>query len=238
MDNTNSGGFFEKYGTPIAVLLGAVIIAGAFAFGRPAAPDQGGEKPVTVDIKDVKTDTSPSIGSATAPVTIAIWYDYQCPFCKRFELDVVSQIVPKYVDTGKVRIVFKDFQFLGQYSQDPERDDSMTAALFGRALWDTQPEKFYDWYKAMAEAQDDENGGFGDLASIKSLAQGLGIDVARVETAMTQNKAKYQAAIEADRAEGSALGVNGTPATIIGKTLLSGLKPYNQVEALIEAELK
>ncbi|MBU0750172.1 thioredoxin domain-containing protein [Patescibacteria group bacterium] len=225
-------GFFEKYGTPLAVLVGAVIIAFAFAFGggmnRPA-PVAPGEA-MAVDIKDVTTDNSPYIGNANAPVTIAVWYDYQCPFCKQFELNTLPQVYDTYVAEGKVKVVLKDFQFLG--------DDSDTAALYARAVWDAYPDRFHDWYQAMAENQDEEHGGFGNLDSIVAMTKGIdGIDTDKVAKLMETKKAEYQAAIDADRAEGAAFGINGTPSIIIGTTLLSGAQPFDALKPLIEAEL-
>jgi protein-disulfide isomerase len=232
MDTNTS--FLEKYLTPIAVLLGAVILAGAYVFGHGVGTDNsltGGNQPapVTVDIKNVKTDNDPYVGDKNAPVTIALWFDYQCPFCKKLDTETFPQVYMDYVKTGKVKIVFKDFQFLGQ--------DSDTAALFGRALWELYPDKFYTWYQAMFVAQDDEGDqGFGDLASIQTLTKTLpGIDVDKVTALMNQKKDTYTAAIAADRTEGAAFGVNGTPAMIIGTQLLAGAEPYATVKAAIDA---
>ncbi len=103
----------------VSIIIAGVIIAGAvvFASRQPAQPVQ----PVAatpqqqvapaVDISKVKIDGEPFIGNVNAPVTIAYWYDYQCPFCKRNEEETMPQIVKNYVDTGKVKIVFKDYQF-------------------------------------------------------------------------------------------------------------------------------
>ena len=225
----------EKYLTPIAVLVGALIIGGAFYFGQGGtgtAPQ--GQKPpaVKVNIKDVKTAGDPFIGDANAPVTIALWYDYQCPFCKRFDQDAVSQVYEKYVKTGKVKIVFKDFAFLGE--------DSTTAAEFGRAMWEAYPDHYYEWYQAMFVAQDDEGDkGFGDLTSIQALTAKIpGVDVGKVTKLMTDKKATYDAVIAANRTEGGNLGVSGTPAVIVGTTLLSGAQPYATLQPLIDAQLK
>lgn len=223
----------EKYLTPIAVVVGALIIAGAFAFGSGAKKSDTTEpKAQAVNIKDVKTEGSPFVGDANAPVTMAIWFDYQCPFCKQLEENVTSQIYEQYVKTGKVKIVFKDFQFLGK--------DSDTDAEFARAMWEAYPDKYYDWYKAMFAAQDDEGDkGFGDLASVQALTAKIpGVDVAKVTKLMTDKKAEYDTKIAADRAEGQAMGVNGTPAVIIGTKLLSGAQPLAEVTALIDAQLK
>ncbi|KND51463.1 MAG: thiol:disulfide interchange protein [Parcubacteria bacterium C7867-001] len=230
--STTGGTFIEKYGTPLAVVAGAIIIAGAFAFGRPdAAPNDDGGTAKAVDIKDVQMNGDPYIGSPDAPVVMAYWFDYQCPFCKQFDTTVMTQLHENYVKTGKLRVIFKDFQFLGS--------DSTAAAQFARAMWDAYPDKFYVWYQAMFEAQDDEGDkGFGDLASIQELTKKIpGVDVARVTKLMNENKSKYDAAIAANRAEASKFGVNGTPAGIIGTTLVAGAQPYSTIAPLIDAEL-
>lgn len=228
MATENTG--FDKYLTPIAFVLGAVIIAFALFFGRGdgAPAPQGGE--AQVDIADVKTDTSPSVGSASAPVTIAVWFDYQCPFCKRFELETLERIYDEYVANGQVRIIYKDYQFLGP--------DSLDAALFARALWEAHPDRFHDWYVAMMTAQDEEHGGFGDLASVTELTRTIqGIDVDRILSLVESKRSTYEAAINADRAEGVSFGITGTPGAIVGTTLVAGAQPYEKVKALIDAEL-
>lgn len=235
--NNNSGGsVMEKYLTPIAVVVGALIIAGAFAFGNGGAATGGkqGQQPaaVKVNIKDVKTAGDPFIGDANAPVTMAIWFDYQCPFCKQFEETVTAQLYENYVKTGKLKIVFKDFAFLGE--------DSTVAGEFARAMWEAYPDHFYEWYQAMFTAQDDEGDkGFGDLESIKAMTAKIpGVDVAKVTKLMTDKKATYDAAMAANRTEGQTMGINGTPAVIIGTSLLSGAQPYTTVAPLIDAQLK
>jgi protein-disulfide isomerase len=233
---------------PVSVLLGAIIIALAIAFGTGGHPDltggQGAQQGATAaDITKIKTEGEPTIGNPSAPVTMAIWFDYQCPFCKAYEVGgvpainnktpaAIPDIIKNYVDTGKVKIVLKDFQFLG--------DDSQTAALFARAVWNAYPDRFFDWYEAMMKAQDDEGDvGFGDLASIETLTKTVpGIDVAKVEALMNANKSTYQAAIAADKAEAASIGINGTPGTLIGTTVLSGAQAYADVAALLDAQLK
>lgn len=232
MDKDMKGEFMEKYLTPIAVVVGAAILAAAFIFGHGAKPtDQTGQQAAKVDIKDVSTEGDPFIGNANAPVTMAFWFDYQCPFCKQFEETVTPQLFENYVKTGKLKIVFKDFQFLGQ--------DSQVGAEFARAMWEAYPDHFYDWYLAMFAAQDDEGDkGFGDLDSIKAITAKInGVDVAKVVALMNQKKAQYDAEIAADRNEGQKFGINGTPSLIIGITVLSGAQPYSAVAALVDAQL-
>ncbi|HYD93292.1 MAG TPA: thioredoxin domain-containing protein [Candidatus Paceibacterota bacterium] len=232
MAETSGGTFADKYLTPLAVLVGLILIAVAIAFGGKGIADnrEGAPQGGAVDIQNVQTDASPYVGEENAPVVIAVWFDYQCPFCKRFELETLSRIYDEYVTNGQVRIVYKDYQFLGP--------DSATAALYARAVWEAYPDRFYEWFVAMAEAQDEEHGGFGDLASITELTKNLGgMDTDRISRLMSENKSEYEAAITADRAEGASFGINGTPGAIVGTSLIAGAQPYEKVKALVDAEL-
>src|SRR3989475_12275816 len=70
-------------------------------------PVQGGAAtsgPVRTSVAD-----APMLGRADAPVTLVEFSDYQCPFCQRFFATTLSAIKKQYVDTGKVRYVFRDF---------------------------------------------------------------------------------------------------------------------------------
>ena len=216
--------FFEKYGTALAVLVGALIIGGAFAFGQGGDRQPTPAEPVAVDIKDVALDTSPSIGPKGAPVTIAVWFDYQCSFCKQFETTTLQEVIATYGD--QVRIVYKDFQFLGVASND--------AALYSRAVWEAHPDRWHEWFDGMFE---DAGESTLNVASMDALASRLGLDVERITALRTDKAAEYQAAVDADREEGQSFGINGTPGTIIGTTLVSGAQPFANVKTLIDAEL-
>jgi protein-disulfide isomerase len=173
----------------------------------------------------------PEIGSPTAKATLVVWFDYQCPYCKLFWRDTLPRLNDSYVRSGKLRIVFRDFQFLGP--------DSATAALFGRAVWDLYPARFYDWSRAMFGAQDQENGGFGNLASIQNLTRRVsGIDAARVTARVTERSQQYAAAIVADRDDAVAMGVNGTPTVVVNGSAVTGSESYDVLARLIDQKLK
>jgi protein-disulfide isomerase len=223
----------NKYFLPVAVVLAGIFIAGAVVWNgqRPAGTGGVGAAPA-VDIKNVKLDGDPFIGQAGAPVTIALWSDFQCPFCKRFEVETLPSIIKDYVDAGKVKVVFLDFTFLG--------NDSVAAALYGRSVWKLYPNKYFEWRTAIFDAQDEEGDqGFGDPASIDKLnATIAGIDAAKVAADVKANASAYQAAVDADRAEAQKAGVNATPSFIIGTTLIPGAYPYANFKAAIDATLK
>ena len=182
----------------------------------------------SVDVANVSTKGNPFVGSPTAMAVMAFWTDYQCPFCRQVETQVLPQLLTGYVNSGKLRIVFKDFQFLGE--------DSVTAGLASRAVWEVAPERFYDCHKAMFDRQDGENTGWGNKADILALTKTIpGIDAAKVEEFMSSHAARYQKEMDDDLAEGNSFGINGTPGAVIGKQLIVGAQPYGAFKAAVDA---
>lgn len=205
----------EKFLTPIAVLLGAIVIALAFAFGggeRPATTEPVGQE---VNIADVKADGAPFVGSVTAPVTIAVWFDFQCGFCKRFESTTLSEVNRDYVESGKVRIVYKDFQFLGPAS--------METAVYSRAVWDLASSVWPDWFERVMTGESEST---LTTAGLDAVSKELGLDPSRIAERIQEKRSEYEASITADRTEGQSFGISGTPGSIIGTTLVGGAQPY------------
>ena len=194
-------------------------------------PSDIGQKPqIAVNIKDVDIKNEPYIGDANAPVVMAYWMDYQCPFCKRFETDTMPILIEKYVNTGRLKIVFKDFQFLGE--------DSTTAGLAENAVWEIAPQSFGAWQKAMYENQDDENGGWGKKDDIIAMTRTVpGIDADQVSNLMDQKKEAYQKELDEDNQEGNKFGVSGTPGFVIGDQSVSGAQPLSAFTQIIDALL-
>jgi protein-disulfide isomerase len=236
----------DKYFLPGAVVVAGILIAGAVVWNgthptvAPSGATAGTGAAPSVNIKNVKTADDPFIGQANAPVTIAFWSDFQCPFCKAAEVGGIPQIptppsipdiIKNYVDTGKVKIVFMDFTFLGQ--------DSITAALYSRSVWKLYPNQYFAWRTAMYTAQDQEGDqGFGDAASIDKLDATIpGIDAAKVTADVKANTATYQALVDADKAEAQKVGVNATPSFVIGTEVISGAYPYARFQTAIDTAL-
>lgn len=233
---------------PIAIVVAGILIAGGLFLGlshngagtAAATGTQAAATP-SVNIANVKTAGEPYIGNANAPVVMAFWSDYQCPYCKAFEVGGVPQIttpaafpdlVTNYVDTGKLKVVFKDFQFLGQ--------DSIDDGEYARAIWALYPKQFFTWREAMYTEQPEENSlsEAANKAHVEKVTQSVaGINLAAVEANIAANKSTYDAAMAADEAEGEADGIQGTPGFIIGTTLISGAEPLSSFTAAIDAQL-
>lgn len=227
------------YGVPVAIVVAGLLIAGAvFWTGKdekvasaPTSNNNAGQPPApAVNIANVDTKNEPFIGRPDALVTLAYWGDFQCPFCKRFDLEILPTLVKNYVEAGKLKVVFKDFQFLGP--------DSQAAGLAAKAVWELHPDRYFVWHQAMYEAQDQEHGGFGDKESIIKLTRTIpGIDADTVASRIAQKQSEYQQEQDADRAEGAQFGISGTPGFVIGTQTVSGAQPAGVFTQLIDAEL-
>ncbi len=214
------------------LIAGAVIWNGSHPAGTagPTTRNAGGAP--SVNIKDVKTSGEPFVGNPNAPVTIAEWSDYQCPFCKQWEISTLPQILQNYVNAGKVRIVFKDFQFLGP--------DSMVDAEWARAIWNLYPSQFLAWRTAIYSNEPQENSmsASANLAFLKTTtAQVQGIDVAKVTANVASNQAQYDAQINADKAEAANFGITATPSFVIGTQMIAGAYPYATFQQTLDQEL-
>ena len=100
-----------------------------------------------------ETDGEQTWGADDAAVTILYWTDYQCPFCEEFDREVLPRLRENYVASGEVRIVMKDFAFLG--------DDSRTAALASRCVWTNYDQQTWTrWHSTVFENQGSENSGW------------------------------------------------------------------------------
>lgn len=232
---------------PQSILLGFCIVAVAIFFGiwkigaklssnSEVVPTSASEPvavntPLVIDIAKVTVEGEPFIGNTTPKVAIAYWCDYQASLCKEFETGTFQKLIEKYVagDTG-IAVIFKDLPLFGK--------DSMTAALYGRAVWDLYPNKYYAWRMAMFTAQDRVEQGFGDEESIRKLTGTIaGIDAEKIILAVRQKKDIYQKAIDADIAEANKYMITGNPSFITGATKLVGNVPYTEFSKNLDNQL-
>lgn len=184
---------------------------------QEAEPEPTG--PVEVEIGDAY-----SIGAENAPVVIVEFTDFQCPFCSRHFAQTFSQIKADYVDTGKVRYVFKDFPLSNIHPQ------AQKAAEAARCAGDQGA------YPAMHEllfSRQDEWSGRSDAETVfATLAESAGLDVAAFNECLSSGQ--HAAAVQADLEQGIQLGVTGTPAFFLNGNYLSGAQPFNVFQQAIE----
>lgn len=165
-------------------------------------------------------------GSADAPVLITAWEDFQCPVCKAANSSVLKQIEENYVNTGKARLEFKQFPFLG--------NESYTAAQASQCAADQ--DKFWPYHDALFAAQGAENSGTFSVTKLTSLAANVGIDTSQFSACLTNGD--YKASVQAEKQEGVDLGVKATPTFFVNGAQVADWRDYNAFAAMIEAALQ
>lgn len=229
-------------------ILAAILIIGAFmTYGKtsnsvPSANDgqaaaAGGAAAAPSKV-DVAIGDAPMLGSKSAKVTIVEYSDFQCPFCRKFFSETYSQIKKDYVDTGKVKIYFKEFPLS---SLHPMAQKSAEAALCVKDKGGDAA--FYKMHDKMFEEQNKLDGGDALVGPVKSTvsyttddlkawAKSLGYDISSC-----LDSDKFASKVAAEETEGASYGVQGTPAFFINGQLLSGAYPYASFKQIIDAEL-
>jgi protein-disulfide isomerase len=179
-------------------------------------------KPQLITQEDL-TDDDAFLGEEDAPVTIVEFSEYQCPYCKRHFDQVMPQIKEKYIDTGKVKYIFRDFPL-------EFHDQALPAALAAECAGDEGNDKYFEMHDKLFENQ-------ADLSEekIKELAEEIGLDMSSFDDCFDNET--YKEEVEKDAADGKSIGVTGTPAFIINGWGLKGAQPFSEFEKLIEQEL-
>jgi protein-disulfide isomerase len=129
---SSGGGSIMLY-TIVAVVAAVVIVAGALiltnqskatgVLGSPNPPVGSAVTPVSIPTKDR------TLGNATAPHTLDIYEDFQCPNCEIFTRDFEPEVVANYVATGKVKLVYHDYLVVDSNTGGTESLDAANAAL-------------------------------------------------------------------------------------------------------------
>ena len=167
----------------------------------------------------------PAIGSESAPVEMVMWGDFQCPFCRRFELTTLPDLIERYVDTGQVRFVWRNFERYGPESQD--------AAVAVHCAG--EQDKFWDYHQTLYENQRGIGSGVFVKANLQRFADELGLEATAFTTCI--EGLGYDAVISADKKLGRSEGVNATPTFFINGEMIVGAQPTETFVDLIESAL-
>ena len=160
-----------------------------------------------------------ALGNPDAPVTIIEYSDYQCPFCRRHMLETMPQLKTNFIDTGRVYYVFKDMPLASLHPLAYRLHEA--ALCVGQEGGTAVYWQAHDLFFNNAEAFQQKALADMDTAILSQLAQA---DLPDVSACLASGE--NSAAVEADVAEGAALGVRGTPAFFINGYPVNGAQPY------------
>ena len=228
----------------ILILLGAALWAGVAAQSNAQQPAQ---PPVTAGAEAPESSSAPAtaqpeqppldmsrriegdpmaMGSVDAPVVLVEYSDFRCPFCALYARDTQPTIIKEYVETGQVRLEWRDMPLFGQQSAD--------AAVAARAA--SEQNLFWEFSEAVFAAAPERGHAELPQERLVEIAQEIGIpDLARFERDMIDPELVQRVA--ADSQEGFALGVTGTPTFLVNEIGLSGAQPIDTFRTVIDEAL-
>ncbi len=146
---------------------------------------------------------APSLGRADAPVTLVEFSDFQCPFCERFFATTLPALKKDYIDTGKLRYVFRDFPLDQLHPNARNAAEAAHCAGEQGKYWEMHDVLFQN-QRALAPSQ------------LVEYARAVGVAGAAFDQCVSSGR--YAPQIERGLIDGTAAGVQGTPGFVIGRT--------------------
>ena len=214
VSNVKRGGPPRAFWLALAIVAVAGIGALAYLTSRP---------------KSTVTQVDPSLpalkaeghvlGSATAPVEVTEFGDFECPVCGIFANVTEPDIRTNLVNTGKVRIRFMDYPL-------PMHKNTWDAHL-AAACADAQG-KFWPMHDALFANQDKWNGEATSRprGPLGELAKGIGLDMPKYEACMDADT--YRPQIQATQAEAEKRQIGQTPTFVFNGTVVPGAIPFDK----------
>ncbi len=199
----------------------------AFLQGR-AAPSNLPPTNLTVSVDD-----NPFKGDKNAKLTLIEFSDYQCPFCARHFRETLPQLEREYINTGKVKYVFRDFPLESIHREAFKAAEAANCAGEQGKYWEMHDRLF-------------QNQNQLGVAELPKHAQVIGLSLPAFQQCL--NSGKQAAEIRKDMEDGQRAGVNGTPTFFLGVQdsdgqnvkalrMIVGAQPHAQFKEAIESAL-
>ena len=219
----------KQQGAPVRNLtLGAIAlgIVGVITFAIVTAPPPLVELSEPVAASPGQVADGLALGAATAPVTVELYSDFQCPACGVFTNTMEPSLIRDYVMTGKVRLLYHDLSFLGSESVD--------AAIAARVA--AQSNQFWAFHDYLfANQRGEQQGAFGQ-ARLEAIAVTIGLDLNAFRAG--QDDPAIRQAVQQSQSTGAAAGVAQTPTIVVGSRRFAGVpNTYADLKAAVDQAL-
>lgn len=224
----------SKFILPGAIIIAALLISGTILYsngllggdaGQGAAIGGQGGSAVKAS-----ADDDPFIGPEDAKVEIIEFSDFQCPFCRTFWKNTLSRIKSEYIDSGKVKFVYRDFP-LSFHPMAQKYAEAGECAQDQDKFWEMHDKIFGEQDKLGPGTINDY-----DISDVKRWAVELGLN--STEFNQCFDSGKYTQEVRDDFADGSAAGVSGTPSFFVNGRLIVGSQPFESFKRIIDEELQ
>lgn len=166
------------------------------------------------------------LGKAEAPITIIEYASLTCPHCARFDIETLPQLKTAYIETGKAKLIFRDFPFDGL---------ALRAAAMARCA---PAERYFAVIDTIFRQQDSWTRAKDPLAALGSIGKLAGMSQALVDACFKDTKlmdAIVQVRLDGEKTH----GVDATPTFIVnGKKLagdMGGAQPFESFDKYLKA---
>ena len=165
------------------------------------------------------------MGMSDAPVTIIEYSSLTCSHCADFHKDTLPRIKETYVDTGKVRLVFRDFPF---------EQRGTTAAMVARCV---PPERFFGFLDVLFRTQDKwaNDPRFTDALLRYARLGGLSEEAFK---ACLGNQELLDGILARQKEAEAKYEINSTPSFVINGTMVNGALPFEKFKTVIDSKLE
>jgi protein-disulfide isomerase len=231
MKNIKDEKYFPAYIIGISILISAILISASVFYnsriiiaklggeGSDVAQAAQGDQNTKVTVK-ARSD-SPMLGNKNAKITMYEFSDFQCPYSKAYFDSTFSQIKKEYVDTGKVKIVYRNLPL-------PFHVNAQKAAEAGECA--NRQGKFWEYHDLLFTKAKSDGTGL-DTASLKSYASQVGLDNSKFNQCLDNGETTD--VIKKDLADAQSAGVTGTPTFVINGQKVVGAQPISNFESII-----
>ena len=235
---------FPRVSLPVRMFVGALAAAVLFActktaesatpsVGVPAAtanpaltygPDRIAVALDTALLR--KADFGRIVGDSTAKVIVLEISDFQCPYCKAFHDSTYAAVRAAYIDNGKARMAYVNMPLRSHQNSWPAAEAAMCASVQG---------KFWTMHDSLFNAQLR----WGTITKPDTMFSRFANSMSLNATAFNSCQSSHatRPLIQSDAERASSAGISGTPAFIIGDSLLSGAYPFPDFKRVIDANL-
>ncbi len=165
-----------------------------------------------------------ALGKSDAPVTMIEYSSLGCPHCATFHLDTLPRIKTEYIDTGKLRLIYRDF---------PLGTPALAASMIARCAG---PDRFFGFIEIIYRSQARWSRSNNPLDALSQVARVGGMSEADVEACLkTQALLDHIRRVAAKAQEKQK--VVSTPTFIIGNQVITGAQPFENFKKIIDKAL-
>ena len=186
-----------------------------------------GQSPFEADLKKLKTDSQPSFGPPGAPITLVIFSDFECGFCKE-EAKMIRDNLPATYPK-EVQVYFKDFPL------EQIHPWAKSAAIAGRCVFSQKPAAFWEYHDWIFEHQPEIK---TENLKEKVLEFGKTKGLNGEQLAGCFDAHATEAEVNRNIAEGKTLQINSTPTLFVNGRKLVGQGGWPQLRQIIDFEIE